>query len=103
MDFMRLNSNSWLANPVLYGNSEERVSDVIDNFSKDLPDNSFYKFTIQVTFVHPVLGGGNKNFIGAKTGDAYEWQIAIDYAHDNLFFRRKNGGTWHDFKRINAV
>ena len=94
-----LNSKARIESMSVSNSDEFRTK--VDDYSKDIPDDSLYNLIVNVKYNNEQLSGGGCFFIrGMKTNSLYEWQECMSYGQNSVrhYFRSKYNGTWQDFK-----
>lgn len=87
--------------PIHNGNTVAEISSIYDNYSSDMPSDTYYKGIVKHNVGGYVLGGGTYLLEGLKTSSHYEFQKATIYSddggHPRTYCRTKWNNTFGDW------
>lgn len=84
-------------------NTVDLINKYHDQYSADLPDDTWYRYMTNHRVSGGKLGGGRWYVEGVKSTKDWEWQMARTYMtleYGGLCFRVKQSGVWQPWVKI---
>lgn len=102
MESVEIAQHSYTMTPVFLGTVEE-INNYHDNYSRDLPNNTYYRYMASNTVGGGQLGNATWYVEGLKSSNSYEWQLARTYlslANGGMRYRSKWNGAWGEWTSL---